>query len=114
MPYIEAKFSKNLDDAQKNNIQSKLTDAVCEAFSKPKAYVMADIEDGKSLFMAGNTLENGAYLSIKLFGNPSKNDCTALTQKICSVLNAVLSIEPKHVYVTYHGESLWGWNGMMF
>ena len=49
MPYIEAKLSVKLDNEQKNKLQSKLTDLVSSAFSKPKAYIMAGIEDDKSL-----------------------------------------------------------------
>ncbi|MBP5698513.1 MAG: tautomerase family protein, partial [Alphaproteobacteria bacterium] len=52
MPYIEAKMSNKLDDNQKDNLQKKLTGAVSNAFGKPKAYIMANIEDDKALYMA--------------------------------------------------------------
>lgn len=62
MPYIEAKLSVNLDENQKNDLQVKLTDAVSNSFSKPKAYIMTCIDDGKSLYMAEKNLEKGAYI----------------------------------------------------
>ena len=60
MPYIEAKMSIKLDEHQKDDLQKKLTDAVSTAFSKPKAYIMACIEDDKSLYMAERKLEKEA------------------------------------------------------
>ena len=53
MPYIEAKLSVTLDDAQKDDLQKKLADAVSSAFSKPTAYIMTNIEDSKSIDMGG-------------------------------------------------------------
>ena len=113
MPYIEAKLSVNLDEAQKNDLQARLTDVVSSAFSKPKAYIMTNLEDGKSLYMAERKLENGAYISIRLLGSASKPDCQNLTRNICDIL-AEYGITGSNVYVTYHPVDLWGWNGSMF
>ena len=113
MPYIEAKLSVKLDENQKNELQAKLTDVVSSAFSKPKAYIMAGIEDGKSLYMAENKLDKGAYISVSLLGSASKSACQGLTKNICDILSAY-GIDGSEVYVTYHPVDLWGWNGSMF
>ena len=113
MPYIEAKLSVNLNENQKNELQSKLTNVVSSAFSKPKAYIMAGIEDGKSLYMAENKLENGAYISVSLLGSASRSACQNLTKDICNILSDY-GIDGSKVYVTYHPVDLWGWNGSMF
>ena len=49
MPYIDAKLSVKLDENQKEELQKKLSGAVSVAFGKPKAYIMVNIEDSKSL-----------------------------------------------------------------
>ena len=113
MPYIEAKLSTKLDENQKNELQTKLTDVVSVAFSKPKTYIMAEIEDGKSLYMSEKKLDKGAYISVSLLGSPSKPACQTLTSDICNILSEY-GIEGSNVYVTYHPVDLWGWNGMMF
>lgn len=113
MPYIETKLSINLDENQKNEIQAKLTEVVSASFSKPKAYIMAEIEDGKSLYMAGNRIEKGAYISVSLLGSASKSSCQNLTRSICDILSGY-GIDGANVYVTYHPVELWGWNGSMF
>ena len=114
MPYIEAKMSIKLDEHQKDNLQKKLTNAVSAAFGKPKAYIMADIEDDKSLYMAEKKLEKGAYIAIRLLGTASKPACRALTAAICDILQSDYDIAGANVYVTYHPADLWGWNGGMF
>ncbi|MBQ2644941.1 hypothetical protein IJG14_05145 [bacterium] len=111
MPYIEAKLSIKLDENKKNELVIKLSDAVSVALSKPKAYMMVNIEDEKSLYMAEKKLDKGAYISIKLFGSTTKTACEPLTKNICNIL-AEYGIN--NVYVTYHPVELWGWNGMMF
>ena len=86
MPYIEAKMSIKLDERQKDDLQKKLTGAVSTAFGKPKAYIMACIEDDKSLYMAEKKLEKGAYIAIRLLGSTSKSACQGLTGAICDIL----------------------------
>lgn len=114
MPYIEAKISVKLSDEQKNHLQSRLTEVAASALSKPKAYIMACVEDDKSLYMAGGPIEKGAYISISLLGSTTKPACQTLTQDICHILSDNFGIESSHVYVTYHPVDLWGWNNMMF
>ena len=113
MPYIEAKLSVSLNENQKNELQTKLTDVVSAAFSKPKAYIMAGIEDGISLYMAEKKTEKGAYVSVSLLGSVTKPACQNLTKSICDILSSY-GIDGSNVYVTYHPVELWGWNGSMF
>jgi len=113
MPYIEAKLSMNLDENQKNDLQTKLTDAVSVNFSKPKGYIMSNIEDGKSLYMADKKIDKSAYISVSLLGSVSKPNCQNLTKNICDILSEY-GIAGSNIYVTYHPVDLWGWNGSMF
>lgn len=114
MPYIEAKMSIKLDEHQKDDLQKKLTGAVSAAFGKPKAYIMACIEDGKSLYMGERKLDKGAYIAIRLLSSASKSTCQSLTGEICRLLQSDYGVEGTNVYVTYHPTDLWGWNGSMF
>jgi len=114
MPYIEAKISIKLDDNQKDNLQNKMTNAVSKAFSKPKAYIMASIEDNQSIFMAEKRIQKGAYIAIRLLGTASKSACQILTDEICFILQNDYGIDGSAVYITYHPVDLWGWNGSMF
>ena len=114
MPYTQARLTLELNETQKNDLQSKLTNAVSSAFSKPTAYIMTEIADNCSLYMAGNKLNKGAYISVSLLGTTTKQACEGLTQQICAILNNDYGIDGKNIYVTFHPENLWGWNNMMF
>ena len=114
MPYIQARLSLNLDKTQKADLQAKITDVVSEVFSKPKNYIMSEVQDGCSLYMASKEVENGAYISISLLGSAPKDRCNTVTQRVCDILSSDYGISGSNVYITYHPTELWGWNGMMF
>lgn len=114
MPYIQVRLANKLDDSQKDELQKKLTELVSAGLSKPKAYIMAEIEDGCSLYMNEARTPNGAYISIGLLGSVDKSTCSNLTGQICEILKTDYDTEPSQTYITYHPCNLWGWNGMMF
>lgn len=113
MPYIQARLSIKLDENQKADLQSKLTDVISLAFSKPKTYIMAEVQDECSLYMAGNKADS-AYISVSLLGSAPKEKCNMVTQKTCEILSSEYGLDGSKVYVTFHPTDLWGWNGMMF
>lgn len=114
MPYIEAKLSIKLDDNQKNELSKKLSDAVSVYFSKPKSYIMTNIEDSKSLYMGDSKAEKGAYITVRSLGSVSKQSCMNATQSICKTLINDYSLNGSNIYITYHPVEFWGWNGSMF
>ena len=81
---------------------------------KSENYLMVGFEDEYDLYMSGNRLEKGAYVSVSLFGNASSDDYEKMTGAICDILQDELGIPADHVYVTYHGVNDWGWNGRNF
>jgi len=114
MPYIEAKLSVKLEKNQKDDLQKKLTDSVSSAFSKPKSYIMTNIEDEKTLYMGGDKVEKGAYITVRALGSISKFPCQAATKEICDMLTKDYGLEGSNIYITYHPVDMWGWNGSMF
>lgn len=114
MPYIEAKLSIKLDEVQKDNLQKELSNAVSYAFSKPKSYIMTNIEDSKSLYMGDEKVEKGAYIVVRSLGSISKPACQSATKEICEILTTNYGLNGSQIYISYHPVDLWGWNGSMF
>lgn len=114
MPYIQARLSVKLNDAEKDSLQKELTKTVAVSLSKPSAYIMTEIVDDCSLYMSENSLDRGAYVSVKALGNLSKDSCNMLSKSICDILASSYQIEPSKTYITFHPVDLWGWNGGMF
>ncbi len=113
MPFIDCKISKKITTEKKDAIKSELGKAV-SILGKPESYLMVGIADGYDLYFAGKRLENGAYVSVSLFGNAPSSAYEKMTATICDILGRELGIDGSAVYVTYHGVSDWGWNGSNF
>lgn len=114
MPYIEAKLGFKMEDTQKDDLHKKLEDVISAAFSKPKSYIMTNITDTQRLYMAGERVDKGAYISVSLLGSASKSACQSATKEICDILSSDLGVDTSKVYITYHPTDLWGHDSYMF
>mgnify|MGYP004457715435 FL=1 len=113
MPFIDSKVTVKLTEEKKNSVKTRLGQAI-SILHKSETYLMVGFEDEYDLYMSGNRLEKGAYVSVSLFGNASSDDYEKMTSAICDILQDELGIPADHVYVTYHGVNDWGWNGRNF
>lgn len=115
MPFVDAKITVPVSDAQRTAIKSGLGKAV-SVFGKGESWLMVGIDDEYSLWLGGNELERGAFVSVSLIGDTPDEGCREFTQQICRLLNDELGIPGDHIYVTYHPmmRTRWGWNGSTF
>ena len=113
MPFIDSKVTVSVTEEQKEKIKSELGKAIT-TLHKTETYLMVGIEDDYDLWMAGNKLDKGAYVSVSLFGNASASDYDNMTAKICKIYEQELGIHSNAIYVTYHPIADWGWNGHNF
>jgi len=82
MPFIDVKLSKKITDEEKEQLKSDLGGAVA-IMHKSESYLMVGIADGYDLYFAGKKLENGAFVSVSVFGKVSPSDAEKMTAKIC-------------------------------
>ena len=75
---------------------------------------MVGVEDNYKLYFAGEKLEKGAFIEVKLFGKASSEAYEKLTVEICKIYEEELNIPKDKVYVKYEEVSNWGWNGFNF
>lgn len=113
MPFIDARLTLPVSDAQKESLKTAFGQAI-PTLHKTETYLMVGIQDNCDLWMAGQKLDKGAYLSVSLFGSAAPADYDAMTGKLCHILEQQLGIPGGSVYVTYHPVSDWGWNGSNF
>lgn len=113
MPFIDARLTVPASPAQKETLKATFGQAVT-ALHKSETYLMVQIADECELWMGGEKLEKGAYLSVSLFGNAAPADYEEMTARLCKILADTLDIPGDHVYVTYHPVTDWGWNGANF
>ena len=113
MPFIDSKITVPVTPEKKESIKSRFGDAV-RLLNNSDFYFMVGFEDNYDLYMGGNKLEKGAYVSVSLFGNAPSSAYDKMTGEICGILSDELGIPGDKVYVTYHGVNDWGWNGSNF
>ena len=113
MPFIDSKITIPVKPETKEKLKTELGKAIT-ALHKTETYLMVGIEDNYDLWMGGNKLDKGAYVSVSLFGNAAPADYDKMTGLICSLYEKELGIPGNAVYVTYHPISDWGWNGHNF
>lgn len=112
MPFIDCKLSKKITEEKKERVKEELGKAV-SLLRKSEAYLMVGFNTDYDLYFGGRKLENGAYVSISLFGDVP-HDCSRMTKAVCDILKNELSISPDEVYITYRGVKDWGFNGDNF
>lgn len=113
MPFIDSKITVPVSLEKRTVIKSELGKAI-SLLNKPESFLMIGFEDNYDLYMAGNKLEKGAYVSVSLLGKASKQAYANMTAKICELYEKELGIPGDGVYVSYHEVNDWGWNGQNF
>lgn len=115
MPFVDARISVTLTDAQKEAIKAELGKAV-SVFGKGESFLMVGISDNYDLWLGGNKLEQGAYVSFSMIGDTPDVGCQEFSAKLCDILERQAGIPGSNVYVTFHpmDHSRWGWNGSTF
>ena len=109
MPYISMNLSAKLTDEQKSTLANAVSQAVTAFSGKPRPELsMVDIEDGKSLFFCGDSLENGAYVSVGLHGQFTLEEKDAYTAAVTEVLRTQLGTPGNAVYLTISEFPTWG------
>lgn len=114
MPFIESKVSVKISKEKEEIIKTKLGKAIELIPGKSETFLMIGFEDEYSLYFAGEKLEKGAFIEVKIFGEASKDAYDNLTKAICNIYEEELGIPQNKIYVKYEEVKNWGWNGRNF
>lgn len=110
MPFIDSKVTLPMTEEKKEKVKAELGQAVA-VLNKSEGFLMVGFDDEYTLYMGGEKLEKGAFVSVSLFGSAPSSAYEQMTAKICEIYERELGIPQVKVYVTYAGISDWGWNG---
>ncbi len=113
MPFIDCRTAVKLSRETRERIKTRLGRAIA-VLNKPESYLMIGFTDGYDLWFAGKRAEQGAYVSVSLFGGASASACDKMTAQICTILQEEANVLPSQTYVSYHPVENWGWNGSDF
>lgn len=114
MPFIGSKVSVKISKEKEEVIKQKLGKAIELVPGKREAFLMVGFEDEYSLYFAGEKLEKGAFIEVKIFGSTTKEAYDTLTTEICNIYEEELGIPQNKIYIKYEEVQNWGWNGCNF
>lgn len=114
MPFIDSKVSVPMTKEQKDNIKSKLGQAISIVPGKSEHWLMVGFEDNYELYFQGNQDQPSAYIEVSVFGNLSDDTASKMTAELCKLYEQELKIPPNRVYIKYQECHKWGWNGGNF
>ena len=113
MPMIEANVTMQLPAEKRDILKTEFGKAIT-IMGKPESYLMINLIDNQDLCFAGNKLDNGAYIEVKVLGSVDAGASDKMTARLCEILQNELGIPGDAVYVSYWGTTNWGWNGGNF
>ena len=114
MPYIRTTVSNSISDQARENIKTKLGQAIALIPGKIEAWLMLAFEDNINMYFKGDGTEDYAYVEVSLFGTTSDAAYDRLTAAISEIINEELGIDRANIYIKYEEAEHWGWNGVNF
>lgn len=113
MPHIHVKTNISVPETAQSVLKTRLGEAITAIPGKSEQWLMVSLEPESALWFQG-TDEPAAMVDVAAYGGAPAEAYTALTARICELLDAVLSVDPARVYVKYTETPNWGWNGSNF
>ena len=114
MPFIGSKVTVKISPEKEKVIKERLGKAIELIPGKSETFLMVGFEDEYKLYFAGEKLEKGAFIEIKIFGKVSKDAFDKMTAAVCKIYEEELGIPQNKIYVKYEEVENWGWNGKNF
>ena len=114
MPFIDTKTTKTISKDQEKELTRAFGEAITLIRGKSEEWLMLNFAGNCRMAFRGTSDEDSAFLEVKIFGKASKNEYSALTEKLCDIISSVLGVSPGRTYVKYEEVDTWGYNGFNF
>lgn len=111
MPFIEIKTSVPLTEEKKIVLKSELGKIITRIPGKTESVLMVGLLGGYDLYFAGEALDKGAYVEVKMYKGTTTEAKASVNNGICDLLKDTLEIDMENVYITFHEQAEWGFKG---
>lgn len=113
MPYIHVQTNVPVTAAEADTLKTRLGQAITALPGKSEQWLMVRVEPECSLWFAGSDAPC-AMVDVSVYGGAPSDAYETFTARVCDILDGVLSLPPKRVYIKYSETPDWGWNGGNF
>ena len=114
MPFIDSKVSVKTTPEQREELKTKLGQAISLIPGKSENWLMINLADEQNMYFKGNGQEPTAFVSVSVYGQPDRSAFQKLTAELTKIYREILGISPDRMYVKYATTQDWGWNGNNF
>ena len=108
MPYIRLSITKKLTEEQQSELVNGLGEAIAVIPGKDHTGLMVDMEDGKTMFMAGVKQENLVFADVRYYSNFTHQIKKDFTIAVFDVFTRVLGTEKEKMFLTINEYNNWG------
>ena len=114
MPCISTKVNIELAPEKEAVLKEEFGKAISLFPGKSEEWLMLSFEDHCHLYFRGKNDVPIAMVDVNLFGKIDPKACNAFTERITSILEIHLALDPSNIYISYRATDYWGWNGSNF
>ncbi len=114
MPFIETKTTVKITPEQENDLKNEFGKAIELIAGKSEQWLMLNFEPECRMAFKGTTSPDIAIIDVQLLGKAKDSEYDKLTEKICEIINRILSVPGNRIYVKYTEFEHWGYDGINF
>lgn len=114
MPMIITKSSTPITKEQEAQLTQAFGEAIALLPGKSEEWLMLSFEDEARLAFRGKNDRPLCYIEVNLLGKAPHAAYDKLTERLCELIENVLSIPQDGIYVKYEEAEVWGYNGFNF
>nr|MCR5405085.1 hypothetical protein [Butyrivibrio sp.] len=73
MPFINSKVSVETTPQQRQELKTRLGQAIALIPGKSESWLMVNLEDGRDMYFRGENIEPSAFISVNIYGSPDRD-----------------------------------------
>ena len=108
MPYMKVSITKNLTEKERIIISKELSNALGIIPGKQPEFLIADIEDGKNIYLGGIRQEQFAFIDVRYYSKYEYHIKAKFTESVFAALRKQLGFEYHQMFLTIQEFSSWG------
>jgi len=108
MPLIRLSVSKELTEESRQQLVDGLGEAMRKIPGKGPEMLMVDLEEGKTMYIAGVTQENTVFADIQYFSNFKHSHKQEFTAAAFEAVNKAIGTAKDKMFLTITERNTWG------
>lgn len=114
MPFLNIKYSKEINKEQEEKIKTELGKAIEVIPGKSESWFMINFENNAHLYFKGKNSEPILFANLSVYGNVDSKYFNEFTKQATKIFVSNLDIKKENIYIKYDTTTNWGWDGENF